>query len=83
MNVANDAAPSESRENTHDEFEFVDPEMAKVLRTKTPAERLQIGFGLWRHATRTLSAHLRSQHPGWSSEQLTCEVARRLAHGSW
>jgi hypothetical protein len=63
-------------------FEVVDEEMAKVLRAKTPAERLAIGFGLWRSARVMLSSMLRSQHPDWSDERVNREVSTRLSHGS-
>lgn len=63
--------------------DLIDAEMARVLRQKTPAERLEIGFGLWRHAQRLLRAHLRSVEPDWSDDKLDIEVARRLADGSW
>lgn len=63
--------------------EVVDREMADVLRTKTPAERLAISYGLWRHADRTLRACLRAQHSDWTSDQIDHEAARRLASGSW
>ncbi|SRR5579884_142377 len=35
-------------------IEIMDEAMAEVLRRKTPAERLQIGFGLWRSARKLL-----------------------------
>jgi hypothetical protein len=57
--------------------------MASVLRSKTPAERLEIGFGLFRHAPRFLDAHLRSSNPEWTDVRLRREVARRLSDGSW
>jgi hypothetical protein len=63
-------------------FEVVDDEMAEVLRAKTPAERLAIGFGLWRSARVMLSAMLRSQHPDWTGERVEREVSARLSHGS-
>ncbi len=35
-------------------IEVIDDAMAEVLRRKTPAERLAIGFGLWRSAQKLL-----------------------------
>lgn len=64
------------------QIEVVDDAMADVLRLKTPAERIGIGFGLWTAARTMLSAHLRREHPDWSGEQLQREVARRMSHGA-
>lgn len=62
-------------------IEVVDDAMADVLRRKTPAERIGIGFGLWRSAQRMLRSHLASAHPDWDEARLGREVARRLSHG--
>src|SRR5437016_3338411 len=35
-------------------IEVVDQNMAEILRRKTPAQRIAIGFGLWRSARRML-----------------------------
>ncbi len=63
-------------------IEVIDDAMAEVLRRKTPAERLAIGFGLWRSARKLLRGQLASLHPEWDSERLNREVARRLSHGA-
>ncbi len=75
--------PSDEPENPPSSGEVVSWEMAKVLREKSPAERLQIGFGMWRSAQRMLRSHLRATHPEWSGEKVDCEVAERLSRGSW
>jgi hypothetical protein len=62
-------------------IEVVDDMMAEVLRRKTPAERISIGFGLWTSARKMLLSHLGSTHPEWDAERLTKEVAKRLSHG--
>ena len=62
-------------------IEVIDDAMAEILRRKTPAERLAIGFGLWRSARKLLRGQLASLHPEWDSERLNREVARRLSHG--
>ena len=56
-------------------------EMADVYRRKTPTERLQIGFGMWRAAHKLVSAGVRREHPEWSDEDVSHEIARRLSHG--
>ncbi|ALA59014.1 hypothetical protein [Nitrospira moscoviensis] len=63
-------------------IEVIDDVMADVLRRKTPAERLAIGFGLWRSARVILRGQLEARHPDWDSERLDREVARRLSHGA-
>jgi len=63
-------------------IEVVDDVMAEVLRRKTPAERIAIGFSLWTSAQRILRAHLRNSHPDWEAGRIQSEVARRLSHGA-
>lgn len=63
-------------------IEVVDDLMAEVLRRKTPAERIGIGFGLWRSARTLLRAQLGSLHPDWDHQRIELEVARRLSHGA-
>ncbi|MGQ0695062.1 MAG: hypothetical protein ACT4OL_05730 [Nitrospiraceae bacterium] len=63
-------------------IEVIDDTMAEVLRRKTPAERLAIGFGLWRSARTLLRGQLASLHPEWDARQVDREVARRLSHGA-
>lgn len=62
-------------------IEVVDDVIAEILRRKTPAERIAIGFSLWTSAQRILTAHLRKSHPDWEAGRVRSEVARRLSHG--
>jgi hypothetical protein len=62
-------------------IEVVDDVMAEILRKKTPAERIQIGFSLWSSARKMLTAHLKNTHPDWDEKQISREVAKRLSHG--
>ncbi len=64
------------------QIEVIDDIMAEVLRHKTPAERLSIGFNLWESAQKMLKVHLGKTHPEWNAGQLEKEVARRLSHGA-
>jgi len=64
------------------EFEMVEDRMAEVLSSKSPEQRLAIGFGLWRSARVMLGAMLRSAHPDWDEARLKTEVARRMSHGA-
>ena len=45
------------------QIEVMDETMAEVLRAKTPAERLRIGFGFWTSAQKMLQTHLATRHP--------------------
>lgn len=63
-------------------IEVIDNTMAEILRRKTPAERLTIGFGLWRSARILLRGQLASLHPEWDAAKIDREVARRLSHGA-
>jgi len=62
-------------------IEVIDDLMAQILREKSPAERLAIGFKIWTSARTMLTAHLKSIHPEWDDRQISQEVAKRLSHG--
>jgi hypothetical protein len=62
--------------------EIIEDQVAAVLRSKTPAERLRIGFNIWMSARRMLLSHIKHSHPDWSQLQVENEVARRFLHGS-
>jgi hypothetical protein len=64
------------------QIEVMDDVMAEILRKKTPAERIQIGFKLATSARKMLTAHLKSTHPEWDDKQISQEVAKRLSHGT-
>ncbi len=64
------------------QIEVVDDVVAEILRQKTPAERIKIGFDMWTSARAMLLIHLKKTHPEWSAEAIEKEVARRLSHGS-
>lgn len=64
------------------QIEVIDSAQASVLRRKTPAERLQIGFDIWDSSWRLLSAYLEQSHPEWSEDAVRREVAKRLSHGA-
>ena len=64
------------------DYEVVDDTMADLLRSKTPAERIRIGFDLWTSTRNMLLVHLRKTHPEWSDEKIKQEAARRLSHGA-
>ena len=64
------------------QIEVVDDFMADILRAKTAAERIRIGFELWTSTRNMLLVHLRKTHPEWNAERIKKEVARRLSHGA-
>ncbi|MBE0426522.1 MAG: hypothetical protein IBX72_07730 [Nitrospirae bacterium] len=64
------------------QIEVMDDVMADVLKEKSPAERISIGFNLWISARNMLISHLGKSHPEWDSERISQEVARRLSHGA-
>ena len=64
------------------QIESVDEAMVEIYKKKTPSQRLQIAFGLWRSAKILLLNSLRSLHPEWDEERLQREVARRISHGA-
>ncbi|MCP4898913.1 MAG: hypothetical protein GY906_18225 [bacterium] len=63
-------------------IEVVDDEVAEILLHKTPAERLEMAFGMWHSARDMLTAILMGEHPGWPEDKIASEVARRLFHGT-
>jgi len=65
-----------------DRIEILDDVMLDVLKKKTPYERLQIAFGLWRSARYLLHVHLLAQHPEWEEDKLNREIAKRMSHGA-
>jgi pyruvoyl-dependent arginine decarboxylase (PvlArgDC) len=70
-----------SRERTFTD-EVLDDRLAAILRTKTPAQRLAMAFGMWRLARQMIRAGLVAEHSDWSEAQITREVARRMSHGA-
>ena len=64
-------------------LEVPNHEVIEVLRTKTPQDRLSIGFGMWAAARTMLVNLLADDHPEWDQERLQKEVARRMSGGSF
>ncbi len=75
------ATPSAADEVRAFEENCISAEMAAVYRQKTPTERLQIGFDMWRSARKMVAARVHQQHPDWSDDEANREVARRMSHG--
>lgn len=64
------------------QFESADDAMVEIYKKKSPLERMQIAFGMWRSARILLFNSLRSLHPEWDAKRLQQEVARRISHGA-
>jgi len=64
------------------QIEVVDDAMADVLRRKTHAERIKIGFTLWTSVYNMLKIHLKTTYPDWDAKKVEQEVIKRLSHGS-
>ncbi len=64
------------------QIEVVDDLMAGILRAKTAAERIRIGFDIWVSTRDMLRVHLSKTHPDWGAEKVNQETARRLSHGA-
>jgi hypothetical protein len=56
--------------------------MAKILRTKSPAERLEMAHSMWRTARDLIRAKVAQDHPDWTAQQVQAEAARRMLCGS-
>jgi len=61
--------------------EIVDVDVARILRTKTGAERLNIAFEMFDSTWSMLTSMLTADHPDWSEPEIRGEVIRRLSHG--
>ncbi len=61
------------------QIEVVDEAVAEILRRKTPAQRLAMGFAANRTARRIMEGGLKSQHPDWNDLRVRAEIARRMS----
>ena len=59
-------------------IERLDPAMVEVLKKKTPAERVLMGFEANRAARVILAGHFRTRHPEWTDEEIQAAIARRM-----
>jgi hypothetical protein len=57
-------------------------QMAAILRTKTPTERLAMALNTWTFLRNQIRRAARAQHPEWSEAELDRHVARRMSHGA-
>ena len=64
------------------QIEVVDPFVAKCLREKTFAERLEMVFDANRTMRLLIAGGVRTRNPDWSDEQIQQEVVRRILHAT-
>jgi len=62
--------------------ERLDPTWLAILREKTPAERIAMALDANRTARLRIAGQLQTDHPDWTPEQVTAEIARRMLRGS-
>lgn len=63
-------------------IELLDEAVVKVLRQKTPAERVAMIFAANRTMRLRLEGHLRTRHPDWDNQAVMREIARRMSRGA-
>lgn len=63
--------------------EVLSDDLAAILATKTPAERLEMAFAMWRFAQGVIERTARLQRPEWSESELRTHVAGRMSHGPY
>ncbi len=63
-------------------IEVVEDRIVEILKTKSPSERLRIGFELWEFAHRAITQSLKAQHSDWDEKKIQKETARRISHGA-
>ena len=63
--------------------EHISDDLVLLWRSKTPAEKLDIVFGMWETARQLITAQVSSIHPDWDDDRIAREVARRLSHGAF
>ena len=60
------------------QIEVVDEAQARVLRGKTPAERIAMVLQCNETMRLLIEARLRTRHPEWTDGQVSAGVARRM-----
>ena len=63
-------------------IEIIEPEMVKILKTKTISERLTLGFNLRISAQKLARNLILSQYPNLTKEEIEKIVSKRFLNGS-
>jgi hypothetical protein len=64
------------------QIEVIDDDLADVLRTKTPAEKIAMVAAANRTARLLAAAGIRFVHPEWDEPHVQAEVIKRVSGGS-
>ena len=60
-------------------FEVVDEDVAAILRTKSPAQRLRMVFDANQMVRKLIAGRVKTDHPDWTEDRIQREVARRMS----
>jgi Rv0078B-related antitoxin len=60
-------------------IDVIDDRVAAILRQKTDAERMAIGFRMWQYARDMLQAEVVHEQPHLTEAEIQREVARRIS----
>lgn len=63
-------------------IEVIDDRIAEILRSKTPGERLAMGFRAAAFARMIVESGVRHTNPAWDTARVNQEVLRRMQLGS-
>lgn len=63
-------------------IELIDPMVARILRGKPPAERVDSMLSTSVFVRTVVTAAVRDRHKDWSADEVQAEVARRILRGS-
>jgi hypothetical protein len=64
------------------QIEVVDDAVAAVLRTMTPAQRIEMALAANRLVRLRIAGHLQTLHPEWDDAAIEAEIARRMLRGT-
>ena len=62
-------------------IEILEKDVVKILKTKTPEERLKMAFDMWKMVKRQLEHYFKMTHKEWNEKRVQQEVAKRMSHG--
>lgn len=63
--------------------EILGDRLAGILRRKSPAERLEMAFAMWRFGQGLVRDVVRASHPDWTEQEVRHETARRMHGGTF
>lgn len=63
-------------------IEVIDDQTVAILRRMVPMEKLRLANAMVVQAREVIASFVRTQHPGWTPEQVAAHVRRRMTHGA-